>query len=231
MKTRFKYYFIIVVLTSFSLAGFHHQAKADKGRDALLFVVFGEHPPYHTLSQRGKLIGFDIDLAEAIGNKLDRKVVVQLAPETQIIDMVMDGSADAVLGITVTKEGRKIFHYSTPYLHHKTRLFIRQKNNFINTIADLRGLRVGVREGIDVKNYLRIVPGVKIFPEESAKTGLDNLLNHVTTVYMGDEYECDYTIQKNRLHGITTLGGTLFQRFIPIALSSGKFPIATKAVC
>ena len=58
--------------------------------------------------------------------------------------------------------------------------------------------------------------------EPNAESGLDNLIDRVTTVYMGDEYESDYVIQKNRIRGITTLGGVVLVRKRSIAVKQGN---------
>jgi len=190
--------------------------------DPLILVAFEDHPPYHTMDSNDNLYGFDVDLAQAIGVQLQRKVVVRWAPKDQVIDLVLEGKADGVIGITESYEGKKIFDYTQPYLTHKTRLFIREGTEFILRLTDLRGLRIGVRSGVDVENYLKIVPGLTLVSEPSAEAGLKNLVNRVTNAYIGDEYECDYAIQRNRFRGITTFGGAILARKRTIAVKKGN---------
>lgn len=196
-------------------------APKNEGR-TLLFITFGEHPPYHSEDVDGELVGFDLDVAEAMSRQLGQPIVVRVVANDEVIPMVLDGTADAIIGITETREGKKIFDYTSPYLRHKTRLFIHEGTEFIRKVADLRGLRVGVRQGFDVEEYLRIVPGITLLTEPTAESGLQNLLDRVTTVYIGDEYESDYAIQKNRMRGVVTLGGVVLTRKRSIAVKKGN---------
>ncbi|MFT5207041.1 MAG: PAS domain S-box-containing protein [Candidatus Omnitrophota bacterium] len=186
---------------------------------ALVFATYGQFPPYHALNSQGKNVGFDVDLAHALGKKLGREVIILQVPERKIIDFVLEGKVDAIVGITRSKEGTKIFNFSEPYLHHKTRLFVQANTNFVKNFTDLRGLRVGIRKGIDINAYLKVVPGINPVLEPDTETGLQDLSNRLIAVFMGDEYECEYVIQKNNMRDILTLGGSFLLRKRVIAVA------------
>ncbi len=209
---------LLTILISFAL-GMMTPALAKDDSKALVFATYGQFPPYHSLSEQGKNMGFDVDLAHALGRKLGREVIILQIPEEKIIDLVLDGKVDAIVGITYSKEGAKIFDFSEPYLNHKTRLFVHENTNFIKKFTDLRGMRVGIRRGVDINAYVKVVPGINPVIEPDTETGLLDLSNRLITVFMGDEYECEYVIQKNHMRDISTLGGSFLLRKRAIAVA------------
>lgn len=218
IKTKIARFLLFLTAAGLISAAITAHAEEDK----IVFATFGEHAPYHWSDTNGESIGFDVDLANEIGKHLGKRAVVLRVPKTEVIPFVLEGKADAVLGITPSKEGEKIFDYSIPYLNHKTRLFVREGMTATNTIPDLRGVRVGVRKGEDVQDYLKILPGVSPTIEASVEQGLQDLKDKYISVYIGDEYESEYYIQQNSLRGITTLGGVFLIRKRSIAVAAGK---------
>ena len=66
--------------------------------------------------QAGKIVGIDIDVAHAIGDKIGRKVEVTDMEFDAIITSVQTGKADAgIAGITVTEERKKNINFTDPY--------------------------------------------------------------------------------------------------------------------
>lgn len=216
-----KYLIYALTLTGF-LSSFISCSLSFADEEKIVFATFGEHAPYHWSDANGESIGFDVDLAKELGKRLGKRAIVLRVPKSEIIPFVLEGKADAVLGITPSSEGEKIFEYSTAYLNHKTRLFVREGAGSSNSIPDLRGVRVGVRKGADVQDYLKILPGVTPTIEDSVGQGLQDLKDKYISVYIGDEYESEYYIQQNSLRGITALGGVFLIRKRSIAVPLGN---------
>ncbi|MBF0253675.1 MAG: transporter substrate-binding domain-containing protein [Candidatus Omnitrophica bacterium] len=196
--------------------------KAAGAPEPLKLLVIGEQPPYHWQTSSGTTKGFDIDLANNVGEILGRPVTIRQVNETEARGLVASGDADAVIGLPDNKAGRTFFDYSSPYLVQKTRIFVREGTAFVRKLTDLRGLQVGVGKGADVSDYLSIIPRVRVVTEADAEAGLRSLLNRETTVFLGDEYECEYVIQTMRLAGLETVGGPILVRRRVLAVRKGN---------
>lgn len=178
----------------------------------LVIVMSGDTAPYHSVDGHGVLKGLDIDVARAVGRELKRKVTVKIMPAQDVAEMLDDGRADIAVGVIVNPSVEKKYVLSRPYLYQRARLFIHEKTSVVQELADLYHLRVGIRDGIDVGEMLRLIQPANRLLEPSAESGLKNLMNHAVDVFVGDEYENHYVIQKQQLKEITTVGDPVILR-------------------
>ncbi|MBP9733301.1 MAG: transporter substrate-binding domain-containing protein [Candidatus Omnitrophica bacterium] len=178
----------------------------------LVIVMSGDTPPYHSVDSHGNLKGLDIDVARAVGRELKRKVTVKIMPAQEVAEMLDDGRADIAVGVIVNPAVEKTYVLSRPYLYQRARLFIHEKTNVVQELADLNHLRISIRDGIDVGEMLRLIQPANRLVEPSAESGLKNLMTHAVDVFVGDEYESHYVIQKQQLKEITTVGDPVMLR-------------------
>ena len=96
-------------------------------------------------NEKGELIGFDIDLAKAVAEKL--KIEVEFKPinwDSKIMDL-NSGNIDLIWnGLTITPDRAKETEISKPYLSNN-QIIIVNVNSPIKTKADLKGKVVGVQ--------------------------------------------------------------------------------------
>ena len=96
-------------------------------------------------NEKGELIGFDIDLAKAVAEKL--KIEVEFKPinwDSKIMDL-NSGNIDLIWnGLTITPDRAKETEISKAYLSNN-QIIIVNVNSPIKTKADLKGKVVGVQ--------------------------------------------------------------------------------------
>lgn len=95
----------------------YHSSKNVRYREAepLRFATNATFEPFEYY-QTGKIVGIDIDVARAIGDKIGRKVEITDMEFDAIITSVQTGKADAgIAGITVTDERKKNIDFTIPY--------------------------------------------------------------------------------------------------------------------
>lgn len=120
-------------------------------KDALTVGTNTPFPPFES-RQGDKVVGFDIDLAYAIGEKLNRKVVVKdfsdfsailPALETDAIDV-------AISGITITPERSEAANFSAPYYVASQAVLVTKNSKFKDsgnlTAKDFSGAKIGFQE-------------------------------------------------------------------------------------
>lgn len=193
-------------------AAFGAPAVSAAESEPLVVVMSGDTPPYHSVNARGELKGLDIDVARAVGAQLKRNAVFKILTAAEVQEAIANGSADVAVGVIERPALHKTFALSRPYLNQRVRLFIHEKTNVVRELADLNHLRIGIRDGIDVDEYLQLLHPSNRIVEPSAELGLKNLMNGTTDVFIGDEYECNAVIQKQQLKEVTTAGDPLLLR-------------------
>jgi polar amino acid transport system substrate-binding protein len=91
-----------------------------------------------------EIIGFEIDLMNALGAQLKRRAVFTQNQWDGLVPGLQRGNYDlAVNGLEITEDRKQQVNFSIPYYVCGERLSVRQEESAINGLADLRGLVVG----------------------------------------------------------------------------------------
>ena len=95
------------------------------------------------------IVGSDIEMMKAIGEKLGVKVEFMDMQFDAVLVALQQGKVDiAVSGISATPERQKKFDFSTPYYNPPQRVLINKKNKELYTsIKSLKGKKVGAQKG------------------------------------------------------------------------------------
>src|SRR5579875_723130 len=120
---------------------------ADK--KVLVMATSADYPPFEYVdtNQGGKIVGFDIDLANAIATILGYKLKVKDMDFSGLIESLKSGQADLVLaGMTPTPKRKQNVDFSDIYYTAKY-MIVSKKGSGINTVQDLKGKTVGVQLG------------------------------------------------------------------------------------
>lgn len=97
--------------------------------------------------EKGNVVGFDIDLANEVANRMGVKAVFKPCDWDGIIFELRSGNIDVVWnGMTVTEDRKKQILFSDPYLQDG-QIVIVKENSPINSIADLKDKNIGVQLG------------------------------------------------------------------------------------
>ena len=63
----------------------------------LVVGTSADYPPYESIDADGNFVGFDMDLARAVGEKLGVEVEIQDMPFDTLIASVQEGKIDAII--------------------------------------------------------------------------------------------------------------------------------------
>lgn len=112
----------------------------------LVIGVNTPFPPYQVLNDQGEIEGFDIDVAQAIAQKLNKKLVVKDMPFDSLFIGLTQGKIDAVLaGITITNErlnAMNMVHYQGKQLHELPILFWGKIPEGVASVEDIKKLDI-----------------------------------------------------------------------------------------
>jgi len=112
-------------------------------------LTVGSDIPYPPFEQGkpGSYTGFDIELMEAIGEKIGRTPEFQDTSFETIFRDVQQGKFDAVISAaTITEEREKAVDFSNPYYLSEQAVLVKEGSP-IKSLEELEGKTVGVQQG------------------------------------------------------------------------------------
>ena len=106
--------------------------------------------------ENGQLVGFDVDLANALADKLGKKAAFDQMPFTSLLAAVKSGRADiAISGILDTPERRKEVAFSKAYVNDSFVLTVNESNQSVKDLADLAHAKIAVQVGTVPESFVR----------------------------------------------------------------------------
>lgn len=91
-------------------------ASTDGGETVLLVATNPEFAPYEYLDESDQIVGFDVDLCNALAEKMGVKMQFQSMDFSAVIASVNSGASDiAASGLTITDVRKESVDFSDPY--------------------------------------------------------------------------------------------------------------------
>ena len=149
------------------------------------FAMGAGYPPFSFYNHKDELVGFDVDMAREVAKRLGVKLRPVATQWSGILDGLLAGQYDGILGsMAITEERKQLVDFSLPYYYSKSRLIVRKGAPF-KSLADLEGKTIGVVEGTTyVKDAQALKAGTVRLYESEDQTLQD--------------------LQKGVLHGVVT---------------------------
>ena len=145
-------------------------------------------PPYEMTDDNGNYVGIDIEVAEAIADKLGLELQVDDMDFDAALLAAQTGKSDMVMaGVTVTEERQTVMDFSNTYATG-IQVVIVPEDSDIASIEDMTGKMIGVQRGTtgDLYCYASVEDGG--FGEENV-TPYDNGLTAVQAL-MNGQVDC-----------------------------------------
>ncbi len=122
------------------------------------------YPPFEWIdTKKGQPVGFDIDLANLIAEKLGVKAKIISTAWDGIIPALKSGKFDVIISaMTITPERAKEIDFSIPYYDSGQIIAVRKDNTAIHGPQDLAGKVVGVQTGTTGEEAAKKIKGIKI---------------------------------------------------------------------
>jgi len=126
---------------------------ANEEKKVLTVATNAEFPPFEYLEGE-KMVGADIDMINAIGEKMGYEVEITNIDFDAALTGAATGKYDvAVSGVTATDERRKSMNFSDNY-YKASQAIIVAADSAIKGKADLEGKTIGCQEGTTGEQYL-----------------------------------------------------------------------------
>jgi ABC-type amino acid transport substrate-binding protein len=113
-----------------------------------------DFPPF-ALVEQDEIVGFDIDLVNEIGKRLQQTIVIKNMPFSTLLPTLQLGHIQVIAaGLTATPERAKHVLFTEPYLDNNPFVIVSLASNPAQTIVDLQNQEVIVNEGYTADLYL-----------------------------------------------------------------------------
>ncbi len=123
------------------------EAKDDS---KLIVATEAGFAPYEYIGDDGEIVGVDIDIAQAIADKLGKELVIKNMSFDGALMDVSNGKVDMVAaGVSVTDERKEVMDFSEPYYTSYQVLMVNSENPAFEktTLENLNGKIVGAQQG------------------------------------------------------------------------------------
>lgn len=122
-----------------------------------------EFPPFEFI-QDDTIVGFDIDLINAVAERLGKKVILNDMPFLTLIPQAQRGSLQVIgAGLTPTPEREREINFSEPYLESDALVVVSLASNKpLTSLDDLQGKTVIVNEGFTAERFMADKEGIDL---------------------------------------------------------------------
>lgn len=168
-------------------------AASDNGEEKVLRVgMEGTYAPYTYHDENGVLTGFEVDMANAIGEKMGYKVELVETEWDSMVTALDAGNFDVIMNqVTITDERTEKYDFTTPYIYTKPVLIVKADNEDIKSFEDINGKKAA--EGL-TSNFNEIAQsyGAEIVGQDKFALAMECVLSGEADCAINDELTYAY---------------------------------------
>lgn len=106
------------------------------------------YPPFETVDESKKIVGFDPDMMDEICKRANCKSTFVTTAWDGIFIALAQGQFNAIVsGVTITDERKKTIDFSEPYLRYGQIVLVRSDESAVTGVDSLTGKKVAVQTG------------------------------------------------------------------------------------
>jgi polar amino acid transport system substrate-binding protein len=140
---------LLVLALTFGVATVSAQAPYDLGGRTLIVGSDTTYPPFETVNDQGEIVGFDVDLVNAVCEVVNCVAEFQTTAWDGIFAAMANGEFDLIAsGITITEERAQVVEFTDPYHEVNQAIAVRTEDENL-TLADFTDgdLMLGAQTG------------------------------------------------------------------------------------
>ena len=121
----------------------------------LNICVEGAYPPFSEMNSAGEIVGFDIDIANALCDKIGKSCEMVQSEWDGIIPALIERKCDAIIAsMSITEERMQIIDFSTKYYNSPGRFIAKEGAGLTDTAEGLAGKVVGLQRGTTFNDFM-----------------------------------------------------------------------------
>lgn len=178
---------VVVLVLTLGLIGCGKQTNTSTAK-VLKVGAETTFPPFEFQDETSKdYVGFDIDLAKAIGKQIGYEVQIQNIGFDGLIPALDAGNIDMIASaMSITDERAKKVNFSKPYYKSGLSIVVNSSNNSINSFKDLEGKRIAVQIGTTSAEEARKIKNAQVREFNSNSEAYMELKNNGVDAVVND---------------------------------------------
>ncbi len=189
-------------------------AKKEEKVEKLHIVVATDAtwPPMEMVDENKEIVGFDIDLMNAIAEAGGFTMEFKNTAWDGIFAGLPAGQYDAVMSsVTITEERKKTMDFSDPYINAGQVLIVRTESEGVETLEDMKGKSVGAQIGTTGSFAIEEVSGVDLKTYDEIGLAFMDLVNGRIDGCVADTpVAADFALQNENYKGKLKIVGKPF---------------------
>jgi polar amino acid transport system substrate-binding protein len=196
----------------------------DKGE--LRVGMSGAQPPFSVKSKNGELIGYEVDLANALAGAMGVELKIVQKPFGQLLSALDAGEVDVVMsGMTITPERNLKAAFVGPYVLSGKSILTKDKTVAAIEEAgaiDKASVTLTALENSTSQRFVeKLMPKAKLVTTSDYDTAVNMVLEDKATALVADYPICALSVLRHGDKGLVTLTEPLTIEPIGIAIAPG----------
>ena len=172
-----------------------------KQRGTLRIGLEGTFPPFNSKAPSGELVGYDVDVAEAVAAKLGVKPEFVTTEWSGIIAGLQANKFDVIVNqVGITDARKQVLDFSPAYTYSAAQLIQRKDDTRqFKSLDDLKGKKLGVGFGTNYMDMAKSVPGIDVKTYPGAPEYLRDLAAGRLDAALNDRLMLAYLMKNSQL--------------------------------
>ena len=163
--------------------------------------------PFSNIGNNGKFIGYSIDFADMVADRLGIKFVYNKNENwSQSMTRLKTKKIDIIAQTINTKERQAFALFTKDYMTYHQGIIVKDKNIDLNTVEKLKGHKVGIVSGYNLENTIKkVYPTIKHIGYSDNETLLNAVLLNKVDAAISTHQVMQYNINTLFLKNITSI--------------------------
>ena len=182
------------------------------------------YPPFAYETPGKEIVGFDVDVIQAIAQKRGLTLRIVNTPFTGIFASLNNGDIDLIVsGVTINDRRRQSYDFTMPYFEARQLIAV-HSGSAVKSLQDLNGKKVGVvtgSTGDDIASRAFGKTSANIRRFDTTPLIIAELANHGVDAAIGDNGVIAYRVKERK--DLTTVSDPTFPKeYFGIAVKQGN---------
>ena len=215
---------ILAALAILAVPAFANGGSDTDGEKVYVFASDATWPPMEFVDDNGDIVGFDMDLLEAVAEAAGFEYRVENTAWDGIFAGLANGSYDAIISsVTITEDRAKTMDFSDPYINAGQILIVPAGYSGGDQLSDFVGKKVGVQQGTTGDFAVEAVAGIDRRAYDDVGLAVEDMANgNLDAVVCDSVTAIDYVAANENFKGkLEILGEPFTEEEFGIAVQKG----------
>lgn len=213
---------LLLLVVAFALTGCGDDTTYEEIQESgeLVVGMSADYRPFEYVDEDNEIVGFDVDLINAVAERLDLEVVIEDTSFDGIIPGLQANEYDVIVSaMTITEDRKEAVDFSDPYFNAGQVIAVLEGNDTIAGPEDLKGKNVGVQLGTTGDITASEMDDVELTRYDGIPEAFEDLQNERIDAIVNDfPVTAEYVAERG---GVEIIGEPFTEEHYGIAMRQG----------